>query len=70
MDDAITSNKKTFAASVGGNVTDSLTAAFRSSKNEAMVQEQEREKRSANLLYTESMRQAREIQRKTTTISL
>ena len=45
-----TNNKKTFAETVGGNVTDSLTAAFRNSKNQEMVLEQEREKRSANLI--------------------
>ena len=49
IDDAIT-NKKTFAESVGGNVSDSLTAAFHNRKNEEMVQEQEREKRVANLI--------------------
>ena len=45
-----TDNKKTFAETVGGNVTDSLTAAFRNSKNQEMVLEQERNKRSANLI--------------------
>ena len=39
-----TENKKTFAETVGGNVTDPLTAAFRNSKNQEMVLEQEREK--------------------------
>ena len=45
-----TENKKTFAETVGGNATDPLTAAFRNSKNQEMVLEQEREKRSANLI--------------------
>ena len=50
IDDAITNNKKSFAEISGGDVTNSLTTAFRNSKNEAMVQEKEREKRSANLI--------------------
>ena len=35
--DVIIANKKTFAGTVGGNVTDSLTAACRNSKNQEIV---------------------------------
>ena len=35
---------------MGGNVTDSLTTAFRNRKNQEIVNEAEREKRSANLI--------------------
>jgi hypothetical protein len=35
---------------VGGNVTDSLTTAFRNRKNEEIVNEAERERRSTNLI--------------------
>jgi hypothetical protein len=50
IDNAITTNKKTFAEALGGNVTDSLTTAFRNRKNQEIVNEAEREKRSANLI--------------------
>ena len=50
IDDAITANKKSFAQAIEGNVTDSLTTAFRNRKNQEIVNEAEREKRSANLI--------------------
>ena len=51
IDEVITNNnKKTFAECVSGNVTDSLTAAFRANKNTEMVHNQEKEKRAANLI--------------------
>ena len=50
IENAITANKKTFADAVGGNVTDSLTAAFRNRKNQEIVNQAEREKRSTNLI--------------------
>ena len=50
IDNAITTNNKTFAEALGGNVTDSLTTAFRNRKNQEIVNEAEREKRSANLI--------------------
>ena len=50
IDNAIATNKKTFAEALGGNVTDSLTTAFRNRKNQEIVNEAEREKRSANLI--------------------
>ena len=51
IDEVITNNnKKTFAECVGGNVTDSLTAAFRANKNTEMVHSQEKEKRATNLI--------------------
>ena len=49
IQDAFTTNKS-FADCVRGDVTDSLTTAFRNSKNEDMVHEKEKEKRSANLI--------------------
>ena len=42
-------NKKTFAEKVGGT-TDPLTAAFLNNKNQEMVHQRERERRSANLI--------------------
>ena len=50
IDNVITTNKKTFAEAFGRNVTDSLTSAFQNRKNQEMVNETERERRSANLL--------------------
>ena len=49
IDEVITSNK-TFAECAGANVTNSLTAAFRASKNTEKVHDLERERRSANLI--------------------
>ena len=50
IDNAITTNKKTFAQAVDDNVTDTLTTAFRNRKNQEIVNQAEREKRSANLI--------------------
>ena len=50
IDEAITTNKKTFAQTVGGNVTETLTTAFRDRQNQERVNEAEREKRSTNLI--------------------
>ena len=49
IDSAITNNKKTFAESVGG-AKDPLTKAFLNSKNQEIVHQQERDRRSANLI--------------------
>ena len=50
IENAISTNKKTFAEAVGGNVTDSLTTAFRNRKNQEIVNEADREKRATNLI--------------------
>ena len=49
IDSAITNNKKTFAESVGG-AKDPLKNAFLNSRNQEIVHQKERDKRSANLI--------------------
>ena len=51
LNGTLTTSTKTFADSVNGNITaNSLTTAFRDRKNDEIVQERERDKRSANLV--------------------